>query len=307
MIEKELKERIWASILISPIIILVAIPTTNLPIYIGFIYLFFVLLATLIFLETVKLFERKNFYIPKLKKVIFITFIILSILVLSSLSLVGKLPIKPDQKQLSFLDIGSIFSIFSVLTITTLLLNLSISSLNIYKHNYFEVDTIFFTISFYLSICISSMLILKLIDVDTKTFFLAFVLGVGWFSEAGGLIIGKLIGRIKLSFLSSPNKTLEGTIGMLIFGVIGGILFKLILTVFGYQNALFLSTYTETTILSALVVTLCFFGDIIESLIKRFFDSKDSSTILLSLGGLFDVFDGVMFASFGVMLYYFLV
>lgn len=37
--------------------------------------------------------------------------------------------------------------------------------------------------------------------------------------------------------------------------------------------------------------------------IQEIFEFKDSSNILLSLGGIFDVFDGVMLASFGVMIY----
>ncbi len=307
MIQEELKERILISIIISPIIILIALPTLNIPIYISFVYIFFISLALVLLFEVIRMFESKHFYIPKIKKLIFITFTTLSIITLSSLSLTGKISENTQLQFSTFSDISSVFIIFSTLIIITLLINLTISSLNISKHNYLQADSIFFTISLYISIGISSMLILKLIDIDKKTFFLSFSLGVGWFSEAGGLIVGKLIGKTKLSFLASPNKTLEGSIAMIIFGIIGGIIFKSILTLFEYQNTFFISSYTETLVLSIIVTVFCFIGDIIESLVKRLFEAKDSSNVLLSLGGLFDVFDGVMFASFGVMLYYFLV
>lgn len=301
---KELKERILVSVGISPIILLVALPSLNIPIYIGFVYLFFIATGLIILFEVIRMFESKYYYIPKIKKTIIIVFFITSILLLSSISVVeNKLFVIFPEKILINNDIGSISTIMFSLLIIITILTLSISSINISKHNYLLSDTILIVTSLYLSITVSSMLVLKLIDIDNNTFFLAFVLGVGWFSEAGALLIGKTIGRVKLSFIASPNKTLEGTLGMFVFGILGGILFKLILSLLNYENPIFIPSYSETVILSIIVVIFCFFGDIIESLYKRFFEFKDSSNVLLSLGGIFDVFDGVMLASFGVMLY----
>lgn len=301
---KELKERLLISLGISPIILLVGLPTFSLPLYIGFIYLFFISLGLIILFEVIRMFESKYYYIPKVKKAITILFLIISIFILSSLSVTeNKLLVILPERILINHDIGSISTIMFSLIVITLILNLLISSLNISKHNYLLGDTVLITTSLYLSITISSMLILKLIDIDNKTFFLAFVLGVGWFSEAGALIIGKTIGKIKLSFLASPNKTLEGTIGMLVFGILGGVLFKSILSLLGYENPLFIPSYNEAIILSIITTIFCFIGDIIESLFKRLFEFKDSSNILFSLGGVFDVFDGVMFASFGILIY----
>ncbi|MCX8029011.1 MAG: phosphatidate cytidylyltransferase [Brevinematales bacterium] len=278
-----------------------SLPIWNIPIYIAFIYLFFISILLIIMFETIRMFESKYFYIPKIKKTLFIIFSLISVVTISSLSLfnIEFFDVKAD--------IGSVFTIVFSLYIIFVLLNLAISSLNVSKHNYLIVDGVFSTFLIYLVVTIGSMLVLRLIDIENGTFFLAFTLGVGWFSEAGGLIIGKTIGRIKLSAISSSNKTLEGTIGMIIFGILGGIIFKLAVNIFGYENPIFLSSYEETIILSSIVVLFCFFGDIIESTIKRFFEAKDSSNILMSLGGVFDVFDGVMFASFGVLLYYFVI
>jgi len=301
---KELKERILVSILISPLIILIALPNLQIPIYLGFVYLFFIALSLIILFEVIRMFESKYYYIPKLKKTIAILYIIVSTITLSSISIVEKkLFITFSEKILINNDIGSISTIIFSLITLTLILILSTSSINISKQNYLLSDSILLTTSLYISITISSMLVLKLIDIDNNTFFLAFVLGVGWFSEAGALLIGKILGKTKLSFIASPNKTLEGTLGMVAFGILGGVIFKLILSSLGYENPLFIPSYNDTIILSIVIVILCFFGDIIESLYKRFFDFKDSSNILLSLGGIFDVFDGVMLASFGVMIY----
>lgn len=299
MLEKELKSRVLVSIAISPVILLVALPNINAPLYIGFVYIFFILLTSVILFEIFRMFESKYFYIPKFKKMLFIVFSIGSVVVLSSASLISA------SSESFIVDLGSIFTVFLSAFVAMVFLNLVISSLNTLKHNYLIVDSIFSTLSLYIVILLGSMLSLKLIDIENNTFFLAFSMGVGWFSEAGGLIIGRLIGRVKLSFLASPNKTLEGTIGMFVFGIAGGLIFKLITELIGYQSHIFIKSYWEALVISILVVVFCIFGDIIESLIKRFFDYKDSSNILQPLGGVFDVFDGVMFASFGVIMYYF--
>lgn len=307
MFEKELKERVIMSISISPFILIVALPITSFPLYIAFIYLFFIILALVLLFEVIRMFEYRYFYVPKIKKAIFVLLLVLFLLVSSSLSLAGKNGLQESIEFVSLSrDVGYVFTVLMSLFVVFLFLNLMISSLNISKHNYFIVDSIFSITVLYISICVGAMLVLKLVDIDNKVFMLPFVLGVGWFSEAGALIVGKLLGKVKLSFLASPNKTLEGTLGMIVFGVIGGIIFKFVLNLLGYQSLIFLPTYGDAVVLSLVVVVFGFFGDIIESLIKRFFEVKDSRNILKSLGGLFDVFDGVMFASFGVMLYYFI-
>lgn len=309
MFAKELKERIITSLLIAPIVILIALPWISTPFYFGLVYLSFVLLSLILLFEIVVAFERKYFHIPKLKKAIFGTFLTLFTIVVSAISLIGKdVPsITSFQESLIASDINSMSTTFIVLFLTMVVVNLMMSSLNVTKQNYFLSDSILSIIVLYISISVGSMLAIKLIDIDNRTFFLAFTLGVCWFSEAGGLIIGKTLGRTKLSFLASPNKTLEGTLGMVVTGIVGGIVFKATLELFGYQSAIFIPSYWEAIVLSLVIVFFGFFGDIIESLMKRFFEIKDSSDLLSSLGGVFDVFDGVMFASVGVLIYYLLV
>ncbi|MEN2998476.1 MAG: phosphatidate cytidylyltransferase [Brevinematia bacterium] len=306
MFSKELKERVLISSVLAPIILFVALPWFDSPLYFGSVYFFFIILALAIFFEIVKMFEKKYFYIPKFKKTTFVIFVTISIIVFSSISITDKFPLQNLAlgEEPTVRDFGSIAMIILSLFLSLLILNLSLSALNISKNNYLISDSILSVSSTYIVLSVGSMLTLKLIDISNKTFFLAFTLGVGWFSEAGALVIGKTLGRIKLLFLASPNKTLEGTIGMLVLGIIGGILFKFILDSVGYQSFIFIPSYTDAIILALVVVFLSFFGDIIESLMKRFFDTKDSGHIFLSLGGVFDVFDGVMLASFGVMLYY---
>lgn len=299
MFNKEFGERLLVSILISPIILLVALPTWNTNIYNFFLYLFFISLSLICLFEVIRMFENKYFYIPKVKKILFILFLFLFVVFFSLISLVEKNPSLPLTNFSTIVII--LFSLIALLVI----INLLISSLNVSKYNYLIVDSIFAVLVIYLGLGIGSMLALKFIDIEKHTFFLPFVLGISWFSEMGGLFFGKFLGKVKLSFLSSPNKTLEGTLGMLIFAIVGGVIFKFVLSLLSYTNYLFLPTYGDAVVLAIIVFIFDFFGDIIESLFKRFFDVKDSSNILLSLGGVFDVFDGTIFASLGIVVYYF--
>ncbi|MGB9621269.1 MAG: phosphatidate cytidylyltransferase [Brevinematia bacterium] len=301
MFNKELRERFFVSFLLSPIILIVALPNWNVNVYSVFLYLFFISLGLICLFEVIRMFESKYFYVPKIKKSLFVVFLLLFILVFSSVSVIEKGASAPLH------DFSSIVVLLFSSFVLLVLINLFISSINISKNNYIFVDSVFSILSLYLGLGIGSMLALKLFDVENNTFFLSFVLGVSWFSELGGLLFGKLLGRFKLSFLSSPNKTLEGTLGMFVFALTGGVIFKLILSLLNYSNYLFIPTYQSAIVLATVVFAFDFMGDIIESLFKRFFDAKDSSNILLSLGGFFDVFDGAIMASFAVLIYIFLV
>ncbi len=98
--------------------------------------------------------------------------------------------------------------------------------------------------------------------------------------------VGKLIGRNKLIKLS-PNKTIEG--------LIGGILFSLTLSIF---FAYFLNTTVNIKLIFfiILIITSAFFGDLIESYFKRINNLKNSSELIPGHGGVFDRFDSFLFS-----------
>jgi phosphatidate cytidylyltransferase len=298
MVQEELKERILYSFLISPFIIAFALLNFENTLFSVYVFSFILTLATTILFETFRMYENKfSIRIPKIKKFLFIA-LLLIITTLASLLLEGEKSSDKILKDISTISYLTILSYF-----TTLILNLSISALKTTKHNYLIVDTLFTNLSLYIGLTLGVMMALKFFDIYNKTYFVAFLLAVGWISEAGGLIIGKYFGRIPLSFTASPKKTLEGTIGSLFFAILGGTIFKLILDLTGYQSHIFLENYTSVVVLASVIFVFDFFGDMIESLIKRYFDTKDSSNIFKALGGVFDIFDGVMLGSIGVLLY----
>ncbi len=109
-----------------------------------------------------------------------------------------------------------------------------------------------------------------------------------WASDAGAYIFGRMLGKHKLIPKISPNKTWEGAIGGTLFAILISTTF---FSFFDYFSILNIVAMTLVTVIAGT------FGDLTESMIKRFFDVKDSGKIMPGHGGLFDRFDSLLFAA----------
>ena len=113
-------------------------------------------------------------------------------------------------------------------------------------------------------------------------------------SDVGGLVFGKTFKGKKLTKIS-PNKTISGSIGSLIF--------SLFLIPFFYEKLIFKSFLTLILITVAITITSQL-GDLFISLLKRKAKVKDTSDLLPGHGGLLDRMDGIIFAiPIGVLLF----
>ena len=104
-------------------------------------------------------------------------------------------------------------------------------------------------------------------------------------SDIFALMIGRKWGHKKLSVLS-PNKTIEGCLGGILMGTIIGIT---VAEICHFDVIKF-------GILGPCIALSSQIGDLHESLLKRTFNIKDSSRLLPGHGGLYDRFDGYIFA-----------
>jgi len=118
-----------------------------------------------------------------------------------------------------------------------------------------------------------------------------------WCSDTFAYLSGKLLGNHKLYEAVSPGKTWEGFIG------------GLVLTC-GFS--VLLSHYFHIPMKVNLIVALCSvvfgtLGDLVESMLKREFQIKDSGTILPGHGGILDRFDALLISlPFTTFCYYLL-
>ncbi|MBL9092298.1 MAG: phosphatidate cytidylyltransferase [Planctomycetaceae bacterium] len=116
-------------------------------------------------------------------------------------------------------------------------------------------------------------------------------------ADIGAYTVGRLIGRHKMAPKLSPGKTWEGLAGGVLFSLIGG-------TVVAWRTGLlvadeqFQPAVLTTWIAYAVVVGLTgTAGDLIESLLKRDFGRKDSSTWMPGFGGVLDLIDSPLLAA----------
>ena len=105
-------------------------------------------------------------------------------------------------------------------------------------------------------------------------------------SDIGGFVCGKIFKGKKLTKIS-PNKTISGSIGSLIFSIL--------LIPFFYNGEIdqSLPNILLITIIISLTSQL---GDLFISLLKRKAKVKDTSDLLPGHGGVLDRIDGIIFA-----------
>ena len=106
-----------------------------------------------------------------------------------------------------------------------------------------------------------------------------------WCSDTFAYLVGRKIGKRKLFERISPNKSWEGFIGGLIFSVIAGL-------VIAYFTD---DSYVKYIVYGIVIASFGTIGDLVESMLKRSLNIKDSGTILPGHGGLLDRFDAVIF------------
>ena len=128
------------------------------------------------------------------------------------------------------------------------------------------------------------------IDFGEETILILLVACI--FSDIGGYVVGKMIGGRKLTSIS-PNKTISGALGSIVFTIFGTSLFIILLkkTDFGLIEI-------EFSFLSYLWMILmsiyCQSGDLFISYLKRKAKVKDTGNILPGHGGILDRVDGLL-------------
>lgn len=109
-----------------------------------------------------------------------------------------------------------------------------------------------------------------------------------WTNDTMAYLVGSFIGKTKMATSISPKKTIEGTLG--------GILFcMLFAALWGYfSNTFSISLWITFGLIASAIGTL---GDLVESKLKRLADVKDSGMIMPGHGGALDRFDSLLLAA----------
>ncbi len=118
-----------------------------------------------------------------------------------------------------------------------------------------------------------------------------------WTNDTSAYLVGRKLGKTKLFERHSPKKTWEGFIG----GIAATALVSVLISRY------FKEVSTLNWIIIAFIISV--FGtmsDLVESMLKRSINVKDSGSILPGHGGLLDRFDGLLLAAPLVFFYLYL-
>jgi len=115
-----------------------------------------------------------------------------------------------------------------------------------------------------------------------------------WVNDTGAYLVGVTFGKHRLFERISPKKSWEGFVGGALAALLSGYVFSLFIPQISLINWL---------IFSEIIVVFGTFGDLIESLMKRTVNIKDSGKIIPGHGGLLDRFDSMLLAAPVVFIY----
>ena len=172
---------------------------------------------------------------------------------------------------------------FLNLLLTFLIVQLNIELYNVTKKS----KSIIFGVLIPIFYIILPILIIQKIKLEFGYNYLLFVTFMTWINDISAYVIGKKIGKHKLSNIS-PNKTIEGFLGSLIISVI---ICHYLITVLNIELSI------NYIYLGALISLSCNMGDLFESFIKRKFRKKDSGKIMIGHGGILDRLDSLLLSA----------
>lgn len=133
-----------------------------------------------------------------------------------------------------------------------------------------------------------SVIVLRRTPHGIYLYLLPFI--VPWLSDTFAYFCGRLFGKHKLIPSVSPNKTVEGSIGGIVFGIAGCVGYGIAMSKI-FDVAIHVWVFA---VLGFLISVASQIGDLIFSLIKRRYGIKDYGFIFPGHGGVLDRFDSVV-------------
>ncbi len=188
------------------------------------------------------------------------------------------------------------------LTTFILLISLSLLILELFRNKGSAILNLGVTFLgiFYVGIFLSSLIALREFYPDTNEYqrgaFILFSIFTSiWIGDSAAYYGGTALGKHKLFPRVSPKKSWEGAIFGFIFSIGAMILAKFIILDF--------LSLSSIVIIGLIIGTFGQIGDLVESLLKRDSDIKDSSSLIPGHGGFLDRFDSLIFSAPVIWLY----
>ena len=120
-------------------------------------------------------------------------------------------------------------------------------------------------------------------------------------NDTGAFFIGRARGKHKLAPAISASKTWEGAVGGVMCAILGAMVIATVLNLISP----FTFRYWQIIFLGFLISIFAQLGDLVESLLKRNMEVKESGNLLPGHGGILDRFDSLIFV--GAVVYYYVI
>ncbi len=200
----------------------------------------------------------------------------------------------PRRDYFAWSYIGMVFFFFVCLAIYS-----------IFSKGKFTVDDMFATFGgvFYVGSAFAALILLRESYLGEYLYLLAILVPI--ISDTFAYFTGVTFGKHKLIPDVSPKKTVEGSLGGIIFSGVGCIVFAVVLL---YRNGYGMSPvqYVGVFVAGCLIAILSQVGDLLASLIKRRYGIKDYGKLFPGHGGVLDRLDSILITSPLILLFSFL-
>jgi phosphatidate cytidylyltransferase len=128
------------------------------------------------------------------------------------------------------------------------------------------------------------------ISAGARLLLCLWLVAVAKFSDVGGLLAGMAAGRHAMAPQISPKKTWEGAFGAVAMSMLVGSLFAWIARAHVPPSF----TPLRAALIAAPIAVVAIVSDLVESVIKRRADIKDSGGLIPGIGGFFDMSDSLI-------------
>lgn len=146
------------------------------------------------------------------------------------------------------------------------------------------------------------MAVMVYIAMNYSPYILLTIFVLMWLNDTGAYLVGCSIGRHKLIERVSPKKTWEGFFGGLIFSMAVSLLIFYFIKPFEGMEHIDMSLIFWLSV-GAIVSIIGTWGDLIESMIKRDLQIKDSGNLIPGHGGILDRIDSILFVLPAILLF----
>lgn len=186
--------------------------------------------------------------------------------------------------------VGEIGPILPIICAAMLIYILYLMMLAVFNHDKYSLNDLAmcFMTAVYIISGFSSVQFLRDISTENNIYLLVFI--GAWITDIFAYFTGVLFGKHKLCETISPKKTIEGSVGGILFCALSFVLF----TVFALDTEVTLWKCAVLAGAGVIISIVSQIGDLSMSLIKRHYGIKDFGKIFPGHGGMLDRFDSII-------------